>query len=117
VLDARRLGCVDEPTGAVHVDTGGAAEEIARQQETASRRGREGCRVHDRLRPSHRLGNTLAGTKIPPDPLDRRILAGRTGKHPHPVAILKNADKITAQVIRSPRHEQGIHAKRPIHAT
>ena len=39
------------PTGAVHLIAGGAAEEIARQHETAPRRGREGCRVHDRLAP------------------------------------------------------------------
>jgi hypothetical protein len=117
VLDAYPVCCVDEPTGAVHVDTGGAAEEIARQHETAPRRGREGGRVHDRLRASHRLGNALAGAKVAPDPLDRRIVTGPPGEHPHPVAVLENVDQISAEVTRSPCHEEGFHLKRPIRAT
>ena len=38
------------------------------------------CRVHDRLRASHRLRNALAGAKIAPNPLDRRIVTGRPGE-------------------------------------
>jgi hypothetical protein len=103
--------------GAVHVDTGGAAEEIARQQETAPRRGRKVAACTTDCAPATASANAVAGAKIAADPLDRWILTGRPGKHPHSVAVLQSADKISAQVTRFPCHEEGIHAKRPVPAT
>jgi hypothetical protein len=111
VPDARRQRCVDQPAGPVHIDTRRAAEEVTGQQKPAAGRGRERCRMHDDLRASHRLGDALAGAKIAPHPLDSGIPTNRPGKHPYPVAVPEDADKVSSQVTGSACREDGIHAE------
>jgi len=57
------------------------------------------------------LGDALAGVEIAPDPLHSRILTWRPGQHAHLVAVLQDADKVSAQVTGTARHEDGVHAE------